>query len=1093
MADGVRFESIEIVSSPGIPRSEGFGLRGLAGGIAIIHGPNGIGKSTTARAAADLLWGGVPSPGTEYAGELLRDGERWRVEFNPTGRYFFREGQPAPDPEWARADTRARHTWSLKDLMDSEDEDLARKVAAALRGGVDLDEAARALGWAELPASPRKLAAEVTEAARKVREVRGEQQDLLRRAEETRALEEEAEQFQKTAARRPRVEAAIHHLRLREQLAEIRARLETAPPAMRELRSDDAESLQRKQETLESLERDIARLGDELGALPSPHPGFSGADNDTLDALLHDIPEQLRTLSSLEQHATTRRESVAALEAKEENLRERLGLDPGAMRTGHGTPELRDYIDARLRADAARARAEESGPRPDAPPKTSETELLSAKEEVRRMLRAPHAANPFFWFVIISMVALTVYLLWMRVNIWWAVMLQLFVLLTSFFSSSRFVRSREFRARWPESLPFPASLKSNVLEETLDQLEALRRAHHAWQDHAKADELDAAAKALIPSLDGVHPKPDPRWAAHFLTDLQTYRELLTEADAAKRLARDAEAEVASRRKDILTRLETWMDRPGDGDPEAIWSTLRGAVRKERDLRDQRRELEQKREHLRQRLAETLPERDALLARLQLESPDIAEVQRRVTLLEDWRRDFRDSETLSLRLSELRNELSDDPELLETAAPELERMLAECDEAGKRAEELRERITRLDQDVRRARRGNDLHEALERLEQAREKLAEERDRALEVGTGKVLLDWLREQTLKHDAPRVLESANQLLARITGGELQLGFAREAGRETFRAGRPGHSSRPLDQLSSGERAQVLMSVRLAFLDHSDIDGKLPLFVDEALGSSDDDRARRIMAALIASARGGRQIFYFTAQLDEVAKWTSALSEQEVPWKVVDLAQVRGKAVIENRPLPRQTAEPVSVPRPQPGESPEDWARRVGIPAPDPRAPVEDVHLWHVVRDPEKTAKWMERGLTRWGNLRILVESGALDVEGETVRGWRVRAAGLAARHAAWHRGRPRPITAGDLVASGAVSETFLDGMAGLLEEVQGDASALLAALDAGKLARWRQNKTEELREWLESNGLLPDQPPLDEEAIRAHELAAMEREEG
>jgi len=45
-----------------------------------------------------------------------------------------------------------------------------------------------------------------------------------------------------------------------------------------------------------------------------------------------------------------------------------------------------------------------------------------------------------------------------------------------------------------------------------------------------------------------------------------------------------------------------------------------------------------------------------------------------------------------------------------------------------------------------------------------------------------------------------------------------------------------------------------------------------------------------MIELARNGRQVFYFTAQGDEVAKWTAALeSTNGVDHEIVDLATVR------------------------------------------------------------------------------------------------------------------------------------------------------------------------------------------------------------
>ncbi len=49
-------------------------------------------------------------------------------------------------------------------------------------------------------------------------------------------------------------------------------------------------------------------------------------------------------------------------------------------------------------------------------------------------------------------------------------------------------------------------------------------------------------------------------------------------------------------------------------------------------------------------------------------------------------------------------------------------------------------------------------------------------------------------------------------------------------------------------------------------------------------------IISSVIELARDGRQIFYFTAQGDELAGWNKTLDEvTDVEWTTIDLANVR------------------------------------------------------------------------------------------------------------------------------------------------------------------------------------------------------------
>src|SRR5690606_37194719 len=85
-----------------------------------------------------------------------------------------------------------------------------------------------------------------------------------------------------------------------------------------------------------------------------------------------------------------------------------------------------------------------------------------------------------------------------------------------------------------------------------------------------------------------------------------------------------------------------------------------------------------------------------------------------------------------------------------------------------------------------------------------------------------------------------------------------------------------RRLEELSSGTRVQLLLAVRVAFVEQQEQGVMLPLLLDEVLGNSDDERARAIMAAAVELAREGRQVFYFTAQADEVVRWGALAAER-------------------------------------------------------------------------------------------------------------------------------------------------------------------------------------------------------------------------
>ena len=97
---------------------------------------------------------------------------------------------------------------------------------------------------------------------------------------------------------------------------------------------------------------------------------------------------------------------------------------------------------------------------------------------------------------------------------------------------------------------------------------------------------------------------------------------------------------------------------------------------------------------------------------------------------------------------------------------------------------------------------------------------------------------------------------------------------------------------------------------------DAALPIVVDEALGTSDDLRAKDIIEALVELAKAGRQIFYFTAQGDEVDKWKEEVLDRHdgVEFKLISFAGENGIDHLENRESDGGFLARTTVP--QPGE---------------------------------------------------------------------------------------------------------------------------------------------------------------------------------
>jgi hypothetical protein len=298
-------------------------------------------------------------------------------------------------------------------------------------------------------------------------------------------------------------------------------------------------------------------------------------------------------------------------------------------------------------------------------------------------------------------------------------------------------------------------------------------------------------------------------------------------------------------------------------------------------------------------------------------------------------------------------------------------------------------------------------------------------------------------------------------------------------------------LDELSSGTRVQLLLAVRIAFVERQEAGLRLPLILDEALGNSDDARARAIQESVVELARSGRQVFCLTAQADEVAKWMAVLGDRgDVAHRAVDLARVRGLTG-GGGPLEWEDLEIPPPPVPEPaGRSHADYGALLEVPAIDPLKGPGAVHVWHAVEDPAVVHKLLGLGVERLGPLRTLLEHGGGELMGDERTRRRV-AASLRAVDAlcgALRVGRGRRVDRAALLASEAVSSHFLDRVADLADGLGGDGERLMAALHDGRVKRLRSESIERLGAYLEEQGHVDPEPPLEPEEVRARVIAAV-----
>lgn len=201
------------------------------------------------------------------------------------------------------------------------------------------------------------------------------------------------------------------------------------------------------------------------------------------------------------------------------------------------------------------------------------------------------------------------------------------------------------------------------------------------------------------------------------------------------------------------------------------------------------------------------------------------------------------------------------------------------------------------------------------------------------------------------------------------------------------------------------------------------------EPLGNSDELRAGVIVDAAIEISRKGRQVFYFTAQGDEVGRWKTRIEripeESRPDVTIIDLAVVRQDAGFERLPMAVMQApvDRLTIPPPD-GMDRETYGTVIKAPGIN----VWDkgtggIHLWHLIDDLPALHTLLEQDIRTWGQLSGIVRSSGIDglvrlgVDGDILDTAEARARLLETAIAMWKIGHVRPLTLNGLAESGVV----------------------------------------------------------------------------
>jgi hypothetical protein len=461
---------------------------------------------------------------------------------------------------------------------------------------------------------------------------------------------------------------------------------------------------------------------------------------------------------------------------------------------------------------------------------------------------------------------------------------------------------------------------------------------------------------------------------------------------------------------------------------------------------------------------------------------------------------RQIETTEQRIGEPRhaNLLQLDHRALEQAREEAARLAAGLDD-------LRNAIAEIRSEVKHAGDRHDLEHALADRDAASHELARVRDEVLAAGAGAFLVGEVQSEHESHQMPKVLDRARDLFSAFTHYAYELKVPGDESASFLAVeSRTGIGRHP-GELSDGTRAQLILAARLAFAEEVEGETTLPIFLDEALDHSDPGRFEAIAQSLGRMVEDqGRQIFYFTNDPTDAERIQQALAREGcAAAETIDLAAIRKRAssvgaAAELEIIPRDAVPPPAQ------LTAEAYGELLGVPPLDPGAAADSQHLFHLLWDDLGVLHTLlDNRIERVGQWRLLARSGATLAKQCEQRLSGDREAGQLEARAqlldefcrARAEGRERPVDRAAIESSRAISETFLDRVVDLADELSGNVGRLLEELgrSSGQLderlkgMRNRADATASLEQYMVETGYLDHGRTLAEADIVARLLAS------
>jgi DNA repair exonuclease SbcCD ATPase subunit len=1128
----LRFNKVSISRMPGLEN----GLKayeGLSSQINIIAGPNASGKSSTARAIQQLIWLDE-SDRIVANGEFTIDQEKWTSFIDYSSRQTLKNGNVTELKGIPAPGEKSRYMLSLHELIREEEGDLAENIQRDAIGGYDIDQAKRNLNYSSSKSSRRLSEFSKYEEARKISEtIASEQRSLQKEQKELMELREQRENAQKAKQLSGFFELVLNYKEKLQERNSTENELKSFPEVLDSAKEGDFDQTETLERDIDALENKITEINENISLLKERLEDLKLPENGVDPAELKELVNLTDELAEKESFITKQKRKIAEESKIRENAAETLGLESkedGYSELGLSEVKLTEqfwseafdvYGEIRWRESVRRELESEKK-------ETEKSDVLqNGIESLSRWLRVAGGelmrVSPLYLMLTLISAIGTAAAVQFAGGIGYAgilfVILFLFLAYRSQESDDETkisIRQKDFTEtglKNPESWDVEGVSErlrelSNELQEAewQEKIEDLIRDYQSKieEKNIELDKIHEQTESLrekigvLPGIDTGKLK-DYSSLYWFFHNAAKWHDSHQAIIAMEESIKAEEKEIEDLLGKINGLLKTYQLKEADSyaAAKALAESLGEKREKFNELTRDLDQAEKDAGRINQEKEKTENNLKKIYARLNVDDGEKFKVKELTDKLEKYNSLKIELMTAEQHVMKARDMMKDHPyygefedTLEDLKTDEISTKIANYKLQADRFQEVNDTIVAIETKVGEAKRQHELETALAKKQEALENLeVKYRENASSI-VGDLLADQLQSHLGEKNMPEVFREAQNMFRKVTRGRYELSVSGTS-KPGFRAvDHLDGKNRSLDELSTGTRIQLIMSVRLAFIGQAEDEIKLPILADELLANSDSQRADAIIDALVEISREGRQIFYFTAQEDEVAKWKQKLEDEaDIDHQVFVIEQggdlynmdMQQGEIFEGIRLYNEIPEPD-------GLSYEEYGKVMGVREVNHVfAPVEQLHIWYLFDETERLFNVLKTGIENWGMLKSYLKDVSV-IEGfdnSEVRRLEQRAS-LVKRYLELARhGRNRPIDRQVLEDSGAVSDTFIDEVAEKLPGCNYDPEKLLEIIGS-EVSGFRNHKLEELEEYLISEGYIQNAEPLSSKEIRIKLLA-------